>query len=146
MYPYDDMPGGANQQFKPRPTMFGGNNTGMAGINSMVAALSNIQDRYNRQKAMRPPSQPMVNGQPWQPAPREGSQDVFQGAPQAGPQSGAPSPMSMPPAGLGPQAIAPKMPPAPPVPFMGMNGPGMGMGQDPAMASLMSPVPGGNYF
>lgn len=154
MYPYDDMPGGANQAgsrppwFKPRPTAFGGNHSGMAGLNSMVSALSDFQDAYKKPA----PGAPMVGGQPWQPAPREGSPNLFQGAPNMGPQSGMPSapPSSvMPPMGgqtspmpTSPPPPPPSISPTSPVPFQGMGGPGMGAGGNSALSSLMSNPPG----
>ena len=65
------------------------------------------------------PQPPMAG---WQPAPREGGQDMFQGPPTSG-MGPAPIPPMPPQAGA-----APNMAPQSPVPFMGMNGPGLGQG------------------
>jgi hypothetical protein len=122
---------------------FGGN---AGGIAKMVQALMDGWNKNRDAQGIKPgqwskPQPPMPG---WNPAPREGGPDVFQGAPNMGGMgrpdvspSIAPSPM-----GGQPSMALPNMTPVPPVPFQGMGGPGMNFGGNPMMSLFSQPPQG----
>ena len=124
---------------------------GAGAANNMVRALMDGWMRNRQQQGLRPGQ---WSGPPsgWQPAPREGSPNLFQGPPTTG-MGAAPGmahmggmPTPPPPMAQPQSSMTPPMPSSPAVPFQGMTGPGLGQGGGNPLSALFSSPPQGGLF